>query len=345
MFDNQKSFKFINKDLLFNENKLKNTLYDSLNLFDKLKLIKNFNKNKQNINNRSESIFNESIKNIGQVLFFAIMIIVTILAFIGYVYCAYLVIIDYSFGDHQFMKYLGWAFTISFVITGFLLLICMLDDADFEAIIFIIFVISVIMCLGLNLLIGFVLGKLSYMIIALNQIQFSNKFKKDIDNIENNFMDYFNEIVYTSDKKAYYLHELIQSINIKDYKDINQVMKCEFDLTFINNDALTEDEINDYMTNTYDYPNSDEQEALKLLLLNDQARTLNFKQVILKLKQLEKLTQLSESQKQTELNKHKSQLEQDYLNRIEQLAEQFKPQQDTADEINKTQFNSIVNYK
>lgn len=343
MSDDQKSFKFINKKLLFNKNKLKDTLYNSLNLFDKLRLIKNFNQ--KNSNNRSESIFNGFSKNISQALSFAIIIIVTILAFIGYVYCAYLVIIDYSFGDHQFMKYFGWAFMISFVITGLLLMGCMIKDEDIEIIGLVILIMSVIMCLGLNLLIGFILGKLLYVIIALYQIQFSNKFKQDINNIENNFMKYFNQIVYTSDKKVYYLHELIQSINIKDYKDINQVMQWEFDLTFINNNVLTEDEINDYMTNTYNYPNSDEREALKLLLKNDQARSLNFKQVILKLKQLEKLTQLNESQKQNELNKNQSKEKYEYLDKINQLAEQFKSQQDTADEINEKQFNSIMSHK
>ena len=247
------------------------------------------------------------------------------------------------------MKYLGWAFmisfVISFVITGILLFACMAEDEDIEIIGFIILIMSVIMCLGLNLLIGFILGKLLYVIIALYQIQFSNKFKQDINNIENNFMKYFNQIVYTSDKKAYYLHELIQSINIKDYKDINQVTQWEFNLTFINNNALMEDEINDYMTNTYDYPNADEREALKLLLINNQTRSLNFKQVILKLKQLEKLTQLNESQKQNELNKNQSKEKYEYLDKINQLAKQFKSQQDSADEINEKQFNSIMSHK
>ena len=342
MFDDQKSFKFINKKLLFNKNNLKDTLYDSLNLFDKLKLIKNFNQ--QNSNKLSESIFNEFNKNIGQALSFVIIIIVTILAFIGYVYCAYLVIIDYSFGDYQFMKYLGWAFIISFFITGLLLMGCMIEDEDFEIIGLVILIMSIIMCLGLNLLIGFILGKLLYVIIALYQIQFSNKFKQDINNIENNFMKYFNQIVYTSDKKVYYLHELIQSINFEDHKNINNIDELLVTMTFNIDQFLLERDFSSFIKND-EYPNSDEREALKLLLKNDQARSLNFKQVILKLKQLEKLTQLNESQKQNELNKNQSKEKYEYLDKINQLAEQFKSQQDTADEINEKQFNSIMSHK
>lgn len=343
MSDDQKSFKFINKKLLFNKNKLKDTLYNSLNLFDKLRLIKNFNQ--KNSNNRSESIFNGFSKNISQALSFAIIIIVTILAFIGYVYCAYLVIIDYSFGDHQFMKYLGWAFMISFVITGLLLMGCMIEDEDIEIIGLVILIMSVIMCLGLNLLIGFILGKLLYVIIALYQIQFSNKFKRIVDDIETDITDnYFNQIVYTPNKKVYYLHEIIQSINFEDHKNINNIDELLVTMTFNIDQFLLERDFSSFIKND-EYPNSDEREALKLLLKNDQARSLNFKQVILKLKQLEKLTQLNESQKQNELNKNQSKEKYEYLDKINQLAEQFKSQQDTADEINEKQFNSIMSHK
>ena len=38
-------------------------------------------------------------------------------------------------------------------------------------------------------------------------------------------------------------------------------------------------------------------------------------------------------------------LRKEYVNKINQLAEQFKSQQDTADEINEKQFNSIMSHK
>lgn len=105
---------FLNKKLLFNEDKLQDSLYDSLNLFDKLKLIKNYNK--ENMNKNTQSISDIFNRNIGSALFVIINILVIILGFSWYAYSTYMMNKDYSFAQDHYLQYFGWAFIISFVI-------------------------------------------------------------------------------------------------------------------------------------------------------------------------------------------------------------------------------------
>lgn len=208
-----------------------------------------------------------------------------------------------------------------------------------------ILLVSTIMCVGLNLLIGYIIAKILYTFIKLYQVNYSNSFKGIVDDIEFEIMDnYFNQIVYTPDKRVYYLHELIQSINFKDHQNVNKVDKLIINTTFNIDQFLLEREFTG-SSDEYFYPNLDEREALKLLLINNKARSLNFKQTILKLKQLEKLSHLNELQKQNELNQNQYKEKHEYLDKLNQLAEQFKSHQYSANEINEKQFNSIMNHK
>ena len=201
------------------------------------------------------------------------------------------------------------------------------------------------MCVGLNLLISYILAKILDTLIQLYRVKYSNNFKRIVNDIETDITDnYFNRIVYTPDNKVYYLHEIIQSINFEDHKNINNVDELLVTMTFNIDQFLLERDFSPLIKND-EYPNSDEREALKLLLTNNKTRSLSFKQLSIKLKQLERLTLLDESEKQNELNQTKSKEKYEYLDKINQLAEQFKSQQDTADEINEKQFNSIMSHK
>lgn len=342
MSERDHAITFLNKKLLFNEDKLQNSLYDSLTLFDKLKLIKNYNK--QTTHKKLDSISDIFNKNIGKALFFAINIIIIILGFIWYAYSTYMMIKDYSFAQDHHMQYFGWAFLISFVIV-FGLCVEISAEGSFEVIPVMILLVSTVMCVGLNLLIGYIIAKILYTFIKLYQVNYSNGFKSIVDDIEFEIMDnYFNQIVYTPDKRVYYLHEIIQSINFEDHKNINNVDKLIINTSFNIDQFLLEKELTIF-SHEYGYPNLDEKEALKLLLKNNQARSLNFKQLILKLKQLERLTRLNESQKQNELNQNQFKEKYEYLDKINQLAKQFKSHQYSVNEINEKQFNSMMNYK
>lgn len=114
MSEREHAITFLNKELLFNENKLQDSLYDSLSVFDKLKLIKNYNK--QTKHKDVDSISDAFNRDIGTALFIVINIMINILGFIWYAYSTYMMIKDYSFAQDHHMQYFGWAFLISLVI-------------------------------------------------------------------------------------------------------------------------------------------------------------------------------------------------------------------------------------
>ena len=146
-----------------------------------------------------------------------------------------------------------------------------------------IFVISILSSLFLTVLMTkamiLFLQKIDSVISTIKrEINLNSRGVKDQANYyENKFIEYFHQAYYDKNKAAYFKHELIKNLYTCDDEN---VLKLGFLDESINNNHLTDVEI----------------DALNHLLYQQQERQLNFKQLIIKLHQLNVLTLLKDSE-------------------------------------------------
>lgn len=342
MTKHKKDFHNLNLRLLFDKNdnnQLKDTYYDSLNFIDKYRMIKKNSKYKYSDQYYDNTSFTDYV-------FFYVNILICLVFFIAYIICAYLTLVHGEFAKAYFLQYPGHIFITSLMI--FLIINLFIDDQENE-INFLIFTSS-FMCLGLNFLIAFLLKIIINIFVNAYKAQYSVEFKELIDLSQENFINYMHQYMYSQDDKIYFLHERINDVKI------NNVDLSSNDITFFKNyfshsqikfilnnenikllDDINRDEVKSL------YPSENEREALNLLIDNDNKRNLNFKQIIKKLQQIEKLSHLSKEERKLKKHEEKMKDESVHLDEIEKLMLKFKENQDSAEDIQNNQLKSIMN--
>lgn len=342
MTKHKKDFHNLNLRLLFDKNdnnQLKDTYYDSLNFIDKYRMIKKNSKYKYSDQYYDNTSFTDYI-------FFYVNILICLIFFIAYVICAYLTLAHIELAKSYSLQYPGHIFMTSVLI--FLIINLFIED-DESNINFLIFTSS-FMCLGLNFLIAFLLKSIINLIIITYKAQYSVEFKELINLSQENFINYVHQHMYSQDNKVYFLHERIDDIKINDVdfssKDItffkNYFSHSQIKFSLNDENIKLLDDINREEYKSL-YPNKDEREALNLLIDNDNKRNLNFKQLIKKLQQIEKLSHLSKEEKKIKNREEKMKDESAHLDEIEKLMLKFKENQDSAEYIQNNQLKSIMN--
>lgn len=320
MIENKQKFNDLNMDRLkeLNEkDKLKTTYYNSLSFRDKLKIL----------NNKLEN--NHLLRdNINTIIMF--------MFFITYLSSSILTFINPSFAETHFLNYLCYAFLASLVICA----ICgFIADADYDELAAkILYIMSSIMSLGMNILIS----NLVELMVNIYKIYFSDGIRKNINRIEYNFVNYFNRPLYDKHHRIYLLHELINSVELKQIKNKNDDV-TEIKLNILNDQKyLTGIEImNSGIEISKKYPTIKEREALNLYLKEHTNRELNFKQLVTKLIYLEQLTQIDGLEKQFDENLQTIEEKKQYLHEIEEIKNDLKDKQTSKDEINQKQIQSF----
>lgn len=320
MIENKQKFNDLNMDRLkeLNEkDKLKTTYYNSLSFKDKLKIL----------NNKLEN--NHLLRdNINTIIMF--------MFFITYLSSLILTFINPSFAEAHFLNYLCYAFLASLVICA----ICgFIADADYDELAAkILYIMSSIMSLGMNILIS----NLVELMVNIYKIYFSDEPRNDINQIEYKFVNYFNRPLYDKHYRIYLLHELINSVELKQIKDKNDDV-TEIKLNILDDQKyLTGIEImNSGIGISKKYPTIKEREALNLYLKEHTNRKLNFKQLVTKLIYLEQLTQIDGLEKQFDENLKTIEEKKQYLHEIEKIKNDLKDKQTSKDEINQKQIQSF----
>lgn len=320
MIENKQKFNDLNMDRLkeLNEkDKLKTTYYNSLSFKDKLKIL--------NDKLKDNHLLRDNIDAIIIIIFFIIYLSSSILTFI-----------NPSFAGAHFLNYLCYAFLASLVICA----ICgFIADADYDELSYkILYIMSSIMSLGMNILIS----NLVELVVNIYKIYFSDEPRNDINRVEYNFVNYFNRPLYDKHYRIYLLHELINSVELKQIKDKNDDV-TEIKLNILDDQKyLTASEImNSGIEISKKYPNIKEREALNLYLKEHTNRKLNFKQLVTKLIYLEQLTQIDGLEKQFDENLQIIEEKKQYLHEIEEIKNDLKDKQTSKDEINQKQIQSF----
>ena len=320
MIENKQKFNDLNMDRLkeLNEKgKLKTTYYNSLSFKDKLKIL----------NDKLEG--NHLLRD-------NIDAIIIIMFFITYLSSIIIMFINSSFAETYFLNYLSYAFIgslVIFVISGFIV------NAGYDELgIKILYIMSSIMSLGMNILIS----NLVELMIKIYIIYFSDELRKDINQIEYNFVNYFNRPLYDKHNRIYLLHELINKVELKQTKDKN-VDVTKIKLNILNDQKyLTGIEImNSGIGISKKYPNIKEREALNLYLKEHTNRELNFEQIVTKLIYLEQLVQIYRLERQFDENSQKIEEKKQYMFEIEEIKNDLKDKQKSKDEINQKQIQSF----
>lgn len=266
------------KKLKNNPNKVKDSLYDNLTLFDKIKLL--FKKNHDLLDYiKPQLVTLISCSH-------AIMFIISI--------CIYIIFMLLSFTSHFII--LG-RFFIIFIITLIFLHIYHYVRIDYNsytesnnAIIFhyilatFTFALPIII---LEILIAFFVGK------------DHKDFKKYInEELEDEFVGYFNQAYYDDENVIYLKHEIIKDVKFNDQSNI-----IEFD--YINKDLIS----------VYNHSNDRVKRVLINYIKEHTSRELNFKQLLNKLLYLDHLNLLDESSKELEQQKEDKKLLNEIMNK------------------------------
>lgn len=261
-----------------NPNKVKDSLYDNLTLFDKIKLL--FKKNHDLLDYiKPQLVTLISCSH-------AIMFIISI--------CIYIIFMLLSFTSH--FTLLG-RFFIIFIITLIFLHIYHYVRIDYNsytesnnAIIFhyilaaFTFALPIII---LEILIAFFVGK------------GHKDFKKYInEELEDEFVGYFNQAYYDDENVIYLKHEIIKDVKFNDQSNI-----IEFDY------------INKNLISVYNHSNDRVKRVLINYIEEHTSRELNFKQLLNKLLYLDHLNLLDESSKELEQQKEDKKLLNEIMNK------------------------------
>lgn len=266
------------KKLKNNPNKVKDSLYDNLTLFDKIKLL--FKKNHDLLDYIKPQLV--TLISCSHFIMFLLSIIIYILFTIK------------LFIEHK--SILGFLMII-FIITLIFLHIYHYVRIDYNsytesnnAIIFhyilaaFTFALPIII---LEILIAFFVGK------------GHKDFKKYInEELEDEFVGYFNQAYYNDENVVYLKHEIIKDVKFNDQSNI-----IEFD--YINKDLIS----------VYNHSNDRVKRVLINYIKEHTSRELNFKQLLNKLLYLDHLNLLDESSKELEQQKEDKKLLNEIMNK------------------------------
>lgn len=261
-----------------NPNKVKDSLYDNLTLFDKIKLL--FKKNHDLLDYIKPQLV--TLISCSHFIMFLLSIIIYILFTIK------------LFIEHK--SILGFLMII-FIITLIFLHIYHYVRIDYNsytesnnAIIFhyilaaFTFALPIII---LEILIAFFVGK------------GHKDFKKYInEELEDEFVGYFNQAYYNDENVVYLKHEIIKDVKFNDQSNI-----IEFD--YINKDLIS----------VYNHSNDRVKRVLINYIKEHTSRELNFKQLLNKLLYLDHLNLLDESSKELEQQKEDKKLLNEIMNK------------------------------
>lgn len=261
-----------------NPNKVKDSLYDNLTLFDKIKLL--FKKNHDLLDYIKPQLV--TLISCSHFIMFLLSIIIYILFTIK------------LFIEHK--SILGFLMII-FIITLIFLHIYHYVRIDYNsytesnnAIIFhyilaaFTFALPIII---LEILIAFFVGK------------GHKDFKKYInEELEDEFVGYFNQAYYDDENVVYLKHEIIKDVKFNDQSNI-----IEFD--YINKDLIS----------VYNHSNDRVKRVLINYIKEHTSRELNFKQLLNKLLYLDHLNLLDESSKELEQQKEDKKLLNEIMNK------------------------------
>lgn len=268
------------KKLKNNPNKVKDSLYDNLTLFDKIKLL--FKKNHDLLDYIKPNLI--SYIAFSHVIMFFISIIMYIL-FTILLFISHFIILGYVF-----------IFFIITIIFSHIIHYCQIEDDDDDYInsthaIFCHYILAAftfaLPIIILEILIAFFVGK------------GHKDFKKYInEELEDEFVGYFNQAYYDDENVVYLKHEIIKDVKFNDQSNI-----IEFD--YINKDLIS----------VYNHSNDRVKRVLINYIEEHTSRELNFKQLLNKLIYLDHLNILEQSSKDLQNRKDDEKLLNELMNK------------------------------